>query len=309
MDRQAPMAWLTTHNFLPAYFLEIPKRLEGLGAPPRTEDGYVLAGGTDLLIQDFHGAQDAPRVELLSTREELRRIRVGDGWCEIGAACTVSQLMESPELNAVIPGLEGYLGLIASHPIRNMGTVGGNLANASPLGDLAVLLTGLGATLRLSREGRIREMPLRKFFAGYKQTILEPGEIIVGVEFETLDPRTRFSFEKSSKRRHLDMATVNSALRITLEDGPDGRIVRKAIFAAGCLGPTVLHLKETSAFLVGRRLDAETFKEANRIAQGEVSPISRHPGDGEYKRALLRQHLLIHLMKFSPQTLGLEALA
>ncbi len=308
MDRKNPVQWLVENRFLPEYFLGIPERMKviALSEEPSMEaPGYVIAGGTDLLIQDFQGAQDAGQVRLLSRRPEYRQIQIQGGWCELGAACTISQVLESRELNEALPGLGEYLNLMASHPIRNMGTIGGNIANASPLGDMCVILMGLGSTLTLSLRGRIRELPLRKFFAGYKQTVLEPGEIITHIGFEMPDGNTRFSFEKSSKRKHLDMATVNSALRITFE----GELVRKAILAVGCMGPTVLPLKETSAFLLGRRLDNATFKEANRIAQTEVSPVSRHPGDGDYKRALLRQQILIHFMKFSPHTLTREALA
>jgi xanthine dehydrogenase small subunit len=308
LDRENPIPWLVANRFLPAYFQEVRERLQAMAQQPSVpagDAGYVLAGGTDLLIQDFEGAQDAREVRLLALREDYRRIEVLEDRCELGAACTLSEVMASRALQAVLPGLEDDLRLIASHPIRNMGTVGGNLANASPLGDLTVILMGLESTLRLSRRGQTRELPLRDFFVSYKKTRLEPGEIIEGVWFEKPDGNTRFSFEKASKRRHLDMATVNSSLRLVLEQG----IVQRACLAAGSLGPTVLHLAATSAFLVGRRLDNATFREANRIAQAEISPLSRHPGDGDHKRTLLRQQLLIHCMKCAPGAVTLEALA
>jgi xanthine dehydrogenase iron-sulfur cluster and FAD-binding subunit A len=70
----------------------------------------------------------------------------------------------------------------------------------------------------------------------------------------------------------------------------------------------VLHLAATSSFLVGRRLDNATFKEAHRLAQAEIAPLSRHPGDGDHKRTLLRQQLLLHFMRFAPEAVTLEAL-
>ena len=301
MDPGDPLPWLVANRFLPDYFLGIADRLEALPAAPlRPGGGYPLAGGTDLLIQDFHRANDAPAVDLLWGVEPRRKITVADGRCTIGSACTISQIKESGELAGLLPDLPGHLSLMASRPIRNMGTVGGNLANASPLGDLTVILMGLEATLQLSRQGSMR---LRDFYTGYKTTRLLPQEIIESVSFEAPGRHTRFSFEKTSKRAHLDMATVNSAMRVELEAGR----IRRAALAVGSLGPTVLHLEATSSFLAGKALDNATCTEANRIAQGEIAPLSRHPGDGEYKRALLRQHLLIHFLKLSPGCVTLEA--
>jgi xanthine dehydrogenase small subunit len=307
MDSGAPLRWLVDNRFLPEYFLTVAEHLEALaiaGTPGVQEGGYVLGGGTDLLIQDFHGAHDASRVRLLAPEASLRRIRIQDGRCTLGGACTISQIMESEAIRTILPALGADLRLMASHPIRNMGTVGGNLANASPLGDLTVILMGLEATLTLSREGHRRDLPLREFFTGYKQVRLEPGEIIEAVGFDVPDASTRFSFEKASKRRRLDMATVNSSMKVVLEKG----VVRRACLAAGSLGPTVLHLAATSSFLVGRRLDNATFKEAHRLAQAEIAPLSRHPGDGDHKRTLLRQQLLLHFMRFAPEAVTLEAL-
>ena len=307
LDAADPVGWMVANGYLPEYFLGIPARLEALAPASRAlpDRGYILAGGTDLLIQDFHGAADAGQVRLLSGVEPLSRITIGADRCTIGAACTISQLKDSAELNRVIPGLAGYLGLVASRPIRNMGTVGGNLANASPLGDLCVILMALDATLLLSGPGGRREVLLKDFYSGYKQARRDPDELIESVSFAPLADGARFSFEKTSKRVHLDMATVNSALRLRLDRG----VIREATLVAGSLGPSVFRLERTSAFLVGRAVDNETFRAANRIAQTEISPVSRHPGDGEYKRALLRQQLLLHLMSCAPGSVTLEALS
>ena len=307
LDAADPLGWMVANGYLPEYFLGIPGRMAERAQAPRAlpDTGYILAGGTDLLIQDFDGAADAAQVRLLSGLEGFSRITVESGGCTIGAACTISRLKDSAELNRLIPGLADYLSLVASQPIRNMGTVGGNLANASPLGDLCVILMALDATLLLSGRDGKREVALKDFYSGYKQARKDPDELIEAIRFETPDADTRFSFEKTSKRVHLDMATVNSALRIQL----DGGVIRKASLVAGSLGPSVFRLERTSAFLEGRTVDNATFREADRIAQTEISPISRHPGDGDYKRALLRQQLLLHLMSCSPGSVTLEALS
>lgn len=302
ISREDPVAWLIQNKLLPAYFSTIPEKMKKI-VPANTQlsddDAFIIAGGTDLLIQDHENAADALKVNLIFGAKSHQVIKFENGKCYIGAACSVTQIKESKELNKVLPKLNSYLELMASTPVRNMATVGGNIANGSPIGDLSVMLMGLDATLMLSKKGKKRELKLKDFFIGYKKVNKDPTEVIEWIYFDVPTEKHAFSFEKISKRIHLDMATVNSSLGIVRENG----IVTKADFAVGGLGPTIRYLEKTSAYLVGKKLDNETFKEANRIAQSEITPRSR----AEYKRTLVRQQLLIHLMSIAPQTVTLEA--
>lgn len=303
MPESGAVEWLVANAFLPGYFLGIADKLKKLApaaAADVDEPGYIIAGGTDILLQDAANAVVAPKVSLVHGAAAYDRIRCSDGKCTIGSTTTIRAVKESRELRAHLPGLDGYLKLMASPPIRNMATVAGNIANSSPIGDFSVILMALDATLVLRRQGGTRECRLKDFFVGYKKTALEPGEFIEWVHFDLPGATTRFSFEKISKRGHLDMATVNSAMVVDLSDG----VVRKARFAVGGLGPTIRDLAGTAGYLVGKKIDGPTFKAAERIAQGEITPRSR----AAYKRALVRQQLLIHLMNFSPETISLEAL-
>lgn len=302
LDRSQPLAWLVENNFLPAYFKEIPERMKDIASKAvhhAGTSGYIIGGGTDLLIQDFDGAHDAANVNLMYGAEGQSQITIGSDRITLGASCTISQVKESAELNQLLPGLSRYLNFMASTPIRNMATVGGNIANGSPIGDMSVMLMGLDATLVIINQDGKREVKLQDFFKGYKKVAKQPEERIECVYFDKPDAKTRFSFEKIGKRDHLDMATVNSSMRVVIEQG----IIQKASFVVGGLGPTIRHLDQTAEYLVGKKLDNTTFREANRIAQTEITPRSR----AEYKRALVRNQLLIHLMNFSPETLTLEA--
>ena len=196
--------------------------------------------------------------------------------------------------------MEDYLKLVASTPVRNMATVGGNIANGSPIGDLSVMLIALDAVLVMRNNGQTREVKLKDFFTGYKKVNKAPEEFIEWIYFDAPDESTRFSFEKICKRDYLDMATVNSAMRVIVDNG----VIKQASFAVGGLGPTIRSLDKTAEYLVGKRIDNQTFKQANSVAQTEITPRSR----AEYKRALVRQQLFIHLMNFSPQAISLEAL-
>jgi len=303
MPGTGAMAWLVKNRFLPDYFLDIPGKLKKITPPkPVTiqESGYIIAGGTDILLQNPEGAIESGNLNLVYGAPAYSRIMFSDGKCHIGSTTTIKDLKESMELRKYIPKLEGYLKLMASTPIRNMATVGGNIANSSPIGDVCVILMALDAALVLRHKGETREIKLKDFLLGYKKVDKEPEEFIEWIYFDLPDENTHFSYEKTSKRGHLDMATANSAMRIVLADG----VITKASFAVGALGPTIRYLEKTSAYLLGKKITQQTFQEANRIAQSEITPRSR----ADYKRSLVRQQLLIHLMSFSPQTISLEAL-
>ena len=297
------MAWLVENKFLPDYFLAIPGKLKKI-APPHAvvvrESGIIIAGGTDILLQNPEGAIGAGKLNLVYGAGAFSRIKFAGTKCHIGSTTTIKDLKESQELRKYFPKLDGYLKLMASPPIRNMATVGGNIANGSPIGDVCVILMALDATLVLRRKGKTRECKLKDFFIGYKKVDKEPEEFIEWIYFDLPDEKTHFSFEKISKRGHLDMATVNSAMRIILADG----VIKKASFTVGGLGPTIRYLAKTAGYLTGKKINEQTFKGANQIAQSEITPRSR----AAYKRALVRQQLFLHLMNFAPGAISLEAL-
>ena len=296
--------WLVENRFLPGYFQGMHHRLARFQsdvAPPRDvpATGWVLSGGSDLLVQrpDDVAAAD---VRCIHHMPELKGIHVANGRCTVGAATTFNELRASSVMLGMFPELEEYLELSGSDLVRNMATVGGNIVNGSPIGDVSIFFTALGATLLLRRGEQTRETPIRDFFVGYKKTAVEPDELLLAVRFDVPDERTRYSFEKVSKRVHLDMAVVNSAMQVTL----NGRAIERASFAVGGLGPTIRYLGETADFLEGRSIDNLTFHRANLVAQGEITPRSRP----EYKRLLVRQQLYLHLKRFAPDALTLEAL-
>jgi xanthine dehydrogenase small subunit len=304
MGNAAPLDWLVKNKFLPDYFSAIPEKLNKIacaGAAAVGASGYIVAGGTDVLLQDPEGALAAGELNLVSRADTFSRIRFADGRCAIGSTTTIRDLKESSELREYFPKFDEYLRLLASTPIRNMATVGGNIANGSPIGDLCVILTALDATLVMRRQGKARELKLKDFFLGYKKVDRARDEFIEWIYFDLPDEHTRFSYEKISKRGHLDMATVNSAMRVVLDQG----VIRQATFVVGALGPTIRNLTATAAYLTGRRIDNQTFREAERIAQGEITPRSR----AAYKRTLVRQQLFIHLSNFAPGAVTLEAFA
>lgn len=306
----APLDFAVKNGIVPAYFSAIPARLKELSNAKtynRVADSQAvhLGGGTDLYVQRHEAMVHAPANPLFDNHV-LREIRVSGGYVQIGAAATVTDLLESPVLNVCFPHLPEQFKLVSSTPIRNMATVAGNLVNASPIGDLTVWLLAMDATLTL-RNGHTREIPLRDFYLGYKTLAKTAGETVENIWFRQPGAGSFFSFEKVSKRTWLDIASVNSALFLSVVNGK----IDEAHLAVGGVAPIPLYLKKTSAFLMGKILPAEDptesalLREADALMQSEISPISDARGSAEYKRLLARQLLLAHLIKFnSPRRHG-----
>lgn len=293
-----PVPWLVENGFLPGYFIDIPERLSGLKEPVLPDNGsVVVGGGTDLYVQQHDELVEQEEVELVLNKPDFKSIiRQGDTMT-IGAAATATDLMQSQEMNEIIPNLYSHLKLVSSTPIRNMGTIAGNLVNASPIGDLTVFFLALDSKITLrSNVGKERELPLKDFFIGYKKLDKEPDENLVRISFP-IPSESRFNFEKVSKRTYLDIASVNTAIGITVSGG----IIEGVHLSAGGVGPTPMFLQETCSFLTGKVLSEKLLAEANEVIQSEVSPISDVRGSADYKRTLLRQLFFAHFAELYPE--------
>ncbi|MGI4739414.1 MAG: FAD binding domain-containing protein [Janthinobacterium lividum] len=260
----------------------------------------LLSGGTDLLVQRLDELRQQP-VRLLfdqSGRRGIRHEGEGVGRVVLDAATTASQLLESELMRSLLPRLPDYLKLVSSTPIRNMGTVAGNFVNASPIGDLTILFLALGADVTLAdARGVGRTLPLAELYLGYKKLAKAPDEQVTEISFPAPQRGDFFNFEKVSKRMHLDIASVNTAVWLRLENG----VISAARLSAGGVGPVPLLLRRTSEYLVGRPLSAETAASANEVMQEEISPIGDVRGTAAYKRLLLRQLLFAHFLRFAPE--------
>jgi len=259
----------------------------------------LIGGGTDLLVQRLEELREQPGVRLIFDQPGRRGIRrETTGRVVLGAATTASQLLESDLLRGLLPNLPQYLKLVSSTPIRNMGTVAGNFINGSPIGDLTIMFLALGASITLlDAAGGTRELALPDLYLGYKKLAKAADEQVTEISFPAPLAGDFFHFEKVSKRTHLDIASVNSAAWLRVENG----VIQQARVSAGGVGPVPLLLARTSAFLVGRELTAETLSAANAVMQAEISPISDVRGTAYYKRLLLRQLLWAHFLEFAPE--------
>ncbi len=303
-DHEHPVKWLVENKFVPKYFLTASDKLRSLPQDECISGMIPMGGGTDLYVQKFDVAESMS-FRYLADEVGLRSIMIADGVCNIGASVTMTELMEHPALIEAIPGWHGFLKLIASTPIRNIATIAGNIVNASPIGDITIILLALNAVITLQDgSGAARTLPLKDFYKGYKDLNKKDGEIITGVEFRIPSRDTLFNFEKVSKRKYLDIASVNTAICIHA----DGDVITAAQCSAGGVSPVPLHLKQTSSWLTGKKVTAGLVKHASEILSGKISPISDARGSAEYKRLLIRQLFYCHFLTLFPAQIKMNEL-
>ncbi len=308
-DIQNPIGWSVENGFLPSYFTGIKDRLQALAPTqpnnqlPSTNTGIPLGGGTDLYVQK-HDTMHHSTVRSVFNDEGLKGIRIEGDQCIIGGAATAADLMNSAELKKLFPDLEKNLLLVSSTPIRNMGTLAGNFVNASPIGDLTAIFLALNSTIELNGSQAKRSLKLKDLYKGYKQLDKSADELVTAVRFGVPDKNTSFHFEKVSKRTHLDIASVNSAIRLEM----DGDTIREAHVSAGGVAPIPKYLTNTSAFLAGKTISNDTVRAAIKVMNEEIAPISDARGTAEYKRLLLRQLFFAHFMELFPEKFTLNAL-
>lgn len=288
------LRWLVQNGYVPEYFIKIKERLQQLKEPEQrtlqpSNDKLILGGGTDLIVQK-HLLVKRADINHAFDSDKLKEIRLDNGQCHIGASVTVTAFAESPLIRGFFPDLQKYMKLVSSTPIRNMATLAGNLVNASPIGDMTVFLLALDASIVLSNGNGLREIKLKDFYKAYKQTDKAADEFIETIIFTPPGNNSLFSFEKVSKRTHLDIATVNTACQMQMNDGA----VQDIHLAAGGVAPFPKYLIQTCAFLKGKKITADVLKEAIAIINTEIAPISDARGTAAYKQLLLRQLFLAH---------------
>jgi len=177
-----------------------------------------------------------------------------------------------------------------------MATVGGNFVNASPIGDFTIFFLALDSKIKLKSEKSSREIYLKEFYEGYKKLNKHNDEIIESISFELPSKNTFFNFEKVSKRTNLDIASVNSAIKIIVEENK----ISHASISAGGVGPIPMVLNKTSKFLEGKSIDENIIDEACLLVDLEISPISDARGTEAYKRFLIKQLIRAHFITLFP---------
>jgi len=285
---------LHAQGFIPDYFLTIAERLIPLhNTPPTLNDQQpAIGGGTDFFLQ-AHSKQQS--LEFLSEQPALSGISLTDDACTIGAETSIETIRCSPIIKQLLPSLEHDLSLFAAKPLRQRATVAGNLVNASPIADMAVILLSLNAELELENAQHNHSLALKDFFLSYKQIAKQTDELIKRIKIPL--PLGLFHYQKVAKRTYLDIASVNSAIHIHLNNN----IIQTVHLAIGGVAATPLYLGNACSFLQGKALNTSTLKTFFSLVQSEITPISDIHGSQDYKRLLTRQILISHFIALFPK--------
>lgn len=249
-------------------------------ADPATR-GLPLAGGTDLMVQWEAAARPVPpRVLDVKSLPELRGLREAGDRIVIGAAVTHAELRRSPLIQRHLPALAGAAAQVGGAQIQALGTIAGNVANASPAGDLApALLVAEGDVVVAGMRGE-RAIPLRAFWTGYRKIDLQPDELIVRFELQACPVGTQEGFHKLGPRAAQAISKVMAAHRTRLVDGR----IASIRLALGSVGPTAVRLDAVEAWLVGRAVDAGTLHDVEKRVAAAITPIDDIRSTADYRR-------------------------
>jgi CO/xanthine dehydrogenase FAD-binding subunit len=248
-------------------------------------DTKMVAGGTDLLPQMKNGLIKPRRVVDLSALSELKLMEVRpDGGLRVGAGVSARTLELTAPLRESFAALVESAAVVGSFQIRNLATLGGNLANAAPSADMAPPLLALDAELVIAGPRGQRRVPVADFFLGVRRTQLAPDELLVEISIPAPGPGSGGTYVRHTPRRELDIAVVGVASQLTIRDG---RCV-KARIALAAVAPVPLRATAAEARLEGEEVSPALIEEAAQLAVGAASPISDQRGAAEFRRHLVR---------------------
>jgi len=242
----------------------------------------AVAGGTDVLVE-LHDVIDRPwpKLVVLEGVKTLRAIAVKDGRVTLGPLLTFADIRKSAALRKFAPQLAEAASVAGSVLIRNRGTVGGNLAYASPSGDLIPPLFVLSGRLELSSIGGKRYVPIYEFFRGPGSTILKANELITSIELKKSGGHGFFL--RLAARRALAISKVSVAADISLRR----RQVESVRIALGAVAPTVVSAPRAEEYLLGKELTSEVISNVSSIASTEARPITDIRSDADYRREMI----------------------
>lgn len=256
----------------------LPELLALRAAHPEAQ---VVAGCTDVGLWVTKMHRQFGRVLDVTRVEELRRVEQHDGHVAIGAAATLTEAFEA--LVQDRPQLKTFASRFAGLPVRNSGTLGGNVANGSPIGDSMPLLIALGARIVLASVRGERELPLEQFYTGYRKNVLAADEVVARIRVPRPVPGEFLRAYKISKRFDDDISAVCLAVNLRIEDG----VVAHAGIGAGGVAATPVRALQAEAALRGRPWTAVAAQAAAAALRSEFQPISDMRASAAYRSEVL----------------------
>ncbi len=261
-------------------------------------DAILLAGATDVGLWVTKQLRHLPT--LIDVTEVAELAAINDAVDELRIGAAVSHRDATAALARLHPDLGELMRRFASIQIRNAGTVGGNIANGSPIGDLPPALIALGARLHLRQGSERRELPLEDFFIAYGKQDRRPGEFVEAVTVPKLGPQSHFGCFKVSKRFDQDISAVMGAFRLRFDDD----IIDGARIAFGGMAETPKRAPKAEAALIGKRFDKAAVEEACVALADDFAPITDMRASDTYRRKVAANLLRRFAERFDPDSPG-----
>jgi len=249
------------------------------------EGSTVFAGGTDILVDLKAGLKHHSRLVSLARIEELRAIELGaDGGLKIGATATINQIARHQGIKERFPGINDAAMSLAAEQVRNQATVAGNLCMAVPSADMAPILLAHDAAMRVVSPAGERAVPLRKFFVGPRETVLEKADIVVVIDVPSPVPGTGDASLRQGGRVSLSLPMAAAAAVVVM----DGERCREATVALGAVAPTPIVATAAGEAVAGQELTEEVLREAGERAAEAAIPIDDLRASKEYRLELVK---------------------
>ena len=262
----------------------------------------IAAGTTDVGLWVTKQHRRFGQIIDVTRVTELRRIERGAHSLSIGAAASLTEAFDA--LAESRPQLKPFFDRFAGLPVRESGTLGGNVANGSPIGDSMPLLIALGATLVLASTRGERTLPIEDFYLAYRKTALAPDEVLARIEVPQPTPHEWLRADKISKRFEDDISAVCLAVALQVEDG----VIHSARIGAGGVAAVPARAIQTEAALAGQQCAEAIFDAAASVLEAEFKPLSDMRASSAYRRAVLGNLLRRGWQQSQPGALALADL-
>ena len=243
-----------------------------------------LAGGTDLLVQLRGRAYDLDSVVDVKNIPELNELTYDpDNGLTIGAAVPCYRIYGNSTVRSVYPGIVDAASIIGGTQIQGRASLGGNLCNAAPSADSVPAMIAYGGAANIAGPGgSSRSVPIEDFCTFVRQTVLEPGELLVSMTFPAPPANSGANYIRFIPRNEMDIAVAGAGVSVTLDNGDiaDARVTLASV------APTPLFVEEAGAAIVGKPANEETVRIASGIAHDAAKPITDMRGTIEYRKHL-----------------------
>ncbi len=245
-------------------------------------DMRIISSATDLGVQINKDRFEPHRLIFLDKVPETHLLEVNENEVKIGARVHLSLIEKAYE--GIEDEFSNFLNLFASPQIKNFGTLIGNVANASPIGDTLPFLSVMNAKVILVSTKGEREVLFKDFYLGYKKLDMLPEEMILSITIPRRSKNEILKLYKVSRRKDLDISCVNAAMKMTVTNGK----IDSFAVAYGGVGPTVLRLPVLEKKMIGLDFDADNFRAQSHEIKNEITPMSDVRGSSEYRHLVAK---------------------